>query len=55
MKKIKIAFIDDSAQMLKMHEDFFGRDAAFELVGSACDGLAGLRLLEAARPDCCAA
>ena len=51
MKKIKIAFIDDSAQMVKMYEDYFLRDAAFEVVGSAADGMKGLQLIEKAQPD----
>ena len=51
MKKIKIAFIDDSAQTLKMYEEYFMRDAAFELAGSAADGVKGLQLIENMQPD----
>ena len=51
MEKIKIAFIDDSPQMVKMYEDFFGQDSAFELIGSAADGAKGMQLIEAAKPD----
>ena len=51
MKKIKIAFIDDSAQMVKMYEDYFMREAGFELAGSAADGMKGLQLIEKAQPD----
>jgi len=34
-----------------MYEDNFGRDADFTHVGSASDGMAGLRLIESVSPD----
>lgn len=51
MEKVKIAFIDDSPQMIKMYEDFFSSDPAFELSGSAADGLRGIGLIEEQEPD----
>ncbi len=51
MEKIKIGFIDDSAQMTKMYEDYFAKEPEFTVIGCAANGAEGLKLIQQEKPD----
>jgi two-component system response regulator (stage 0 sporulation protein A) len=51
MEKIRIVIVEDNAQMLALLENFFAGENEFEVVGTARDGVAAIKLIEAAKPS----
>ncbi len=49
--RIRTLLVDDSATIRRLLRDILARDPAFEVVGEAADGRAGLLALAALRPD----
>jgi two-component system, chemotaxis family, protein-glutamate methylesterase/glutaminase len=50
-RKIRVLVVDDSALMRKLIPQTLLRDTSLEVVGTAMDGLIGLRRIEALHPD----
>jgi len=49
--KVRVLVVDDSALMRKLIPQVLSRDTSIEVVGTAMDGLFGLRKVEELRPD----
>lgn len=50
-RKIRVLVVDDSALMRKLIPESLRRDPSIEVVGTAMDGLIGLKRIEDLRPD----
>ena len=50
-EKIKVLIVDDAAFMRKAIADVLGRDPEIEVVGTARNGLEGLKAIKTLRPD----
>jgi two-component system chemotaxis response regulator CheB len=50
-RKVRVLVVDDSALMRKLIPQALSRDPAIEVVGTAMDGLIGLKKIEELRPD----
>ena len=50
-QKVRVLVVDDSALMRKLIPQALSRDPSIEVVGTAMDGLIGLRKIEELRPD----
>lgn len=50
-ERIKVLVVDDSALMRKLIPQIIERDSQIEVVGTAMDGLLGLRKIDELRPD----
>ena len=50
-EKIKVLIVDDAAFMRKAIADVLGRDPAIEVVGTARNGLEGLKAIKSLHPD----
>jgi two-component system chemotaxis response regulator CheB len=49
--KVRVLVVDDSALMRKLIPQALSRDPSIEVIGTAMDGLIGLRKIEELRPD----
>jgi two-component system chemotaxis response regulator CheB len=49
--QIRVVIVDDSAMVRRMLSNMLARDPAIQVVGEACDGYEGIRLVESIRPD----
>jgi two-component system chemotaxis response regulator CheB len=49
--KVRVLVVDDSALMRKLISQVLSRDPSIEVVGTAMDGLLGLKKIEELRPD----
>jgi two-component system chemotaxis response regulator CheB len=49
--KVRVLVVDDSALMRKLISQVLSRDPSIEVIGTAMDGLIGLRKIEELRPD----
>ena len=50
-RKVRVLVVDDSALMRKLIPQALSRDPSIEVVGTAMDGLIGLKKIEELRPD----
>jgi two-component system response regulator (stage 0 sporulation protein A) len=51
MEKIRMIIVEDNAQTLSNLESFFAGESEIEVVGTARDGVAAIKLIESTRPS----